>query len=207
MSKDSVPSPATQKFKSMDMNMKLTRIRLTIASAVFVIATTFGATAFAGNLEEVTPATYNQKVMQSDKPVAILLTGPSCQCADAENALSAQVAKHPEFKFVKADGSGFRQSTAPGFIVYYPKFHQSFYRSDKFDPKDVDAFMDARGKFAHELDEVNAAYKQADDEAWNLVYAHSQNQERIDALGAESQRLRAHYEELVATERLAGQNQ
>ena len=112
---------------------KRTGILAAVAALVVAVA------AFVVIVKPFTPTVVNlpqmtqQDVQNGDKPLVIVITGANCAgCPDILKAFGAQVAKHPEVKFVQVDASvaGAPPQSLPAVVVMVPGSPQPSPRPD-----------------------------------------------------------------------------
>lgn len=135
------------------------------------------------------PQMTQQDVANADKPLVVVITSANCAgCPDVLKAFGAQVAKHPEVKFVQVDGStvGAPAESLPAVVVIVPGAPQPSFAADNFKlPEDFDAFVTKHAKNAAEqhaaLKVVVDLSKQAEEKG--KVY-----DEQLAALQAEAQK-------------------
>ena len=168
---------------------KRTGILAAVAALVVAVA------AFVVIVKPFTPTVVNlpqmtqQDVQNGDKPLVIVITGANCAgCPDILKAFGAQVAKHPEVKFVQVDASvaGAPPQSLPAVVVMVPGSPQPSFAAENFVlPKDFDAFVTKRAKFA--TDE-QAASKTVVDLSAQVEAKGKVYDDQLAALQAEAQK-------------------
>lgn len=157
---------------------------LVVAVAAFVVITK-PFTPRVVNLPQMT----QQDVQNADKPLVVVITGANCAgCPDILKAFGAQVAKHPEVKFVQVDGSlmGAPPEALPAVVIIVPGSPQPSFAAENFvAPKDFDAFVTKRAKFATE---EQAAIKTVVDLTKQVEDKGKIYDEQLAALQAEAQK-------------------
>lgn len=96
-------------------------------------------------LPEVNQTNIEQEVINSDKPVVLLVTSRSCgNCTTVAEAFKAQAEKTPGVKFMQIQGAavGAPDGALPAVMVLLPGVGQPIYQKANYAlPSDLDAFV------------------------------------------------------------------
>ncbi|HNB23659.1 MAG TPA: hypothetical protein PKZ32_14645, partial [Candidatus Melainabacteria bacterium] len=109
-------------------------------------------------LPEVTQTNLQAEVVNSDRPVVLLVTANGCgECKDVARKLKAKGDQDNSVKYMQipAAAIGAPEAALPAVIVMLPGVPNPIYQKSQFNPANVDAFVKKIG-------EIDALRKQAE---------------------------------------------